>query len=76
MPESGGAHVEGDAQRIRLLLIQQLEQDIDKAVDGVCGGAVPGGEHPDAVKGPVDDGIAVDDHELHGEMPPVSRRTA
>ena len=67
MPEGGAPPIEGDAQGVGPLLIHQLLQDGEKAVDGVGGCAVPGGEHPNAVKGPVDDGIAVDDHELHGE---------
>ena len=66
MPEGGGLPVKADAQGVGGLLVQQLLQDGEEAVDGVGGGAVPGGEHPDPEKGPVDDGIAVDGHELHG----------
>ena len=69
MPEGRRGQVEGDAQGVRLLLVRQLLKDVQKSVDGVGGLAVPGGEHPHAVKSPVDDGIAVDDHELHGEPP-------
>ena len=65
MAEGGGLPVEGDAQGVGLLLVQQLEQDVDKAIDGVGGLPVLGGKHPYTVKGPVDEGIAVNDHEFH-----------
>ena len=63
--EGGGLSVKGDAQGVGLFLVYQLEQDVHEAIDGVGGGAVLGGKQPDSVKGPVDDGIAVNDHELH-----------
>lgn len=70
MAEGGSLPVEGHAEGGRLLLLQQLEQDGHKAVDGIGGGAVLGGEHPDAVKSPVDDGVAVNGHEFFHRMPP------
>ena len=63
VPEGGGAHVEGHRQPLGLFLVQQLEQDIEEAEDGVGGQALPGGQVlAHTVKGPVDDGIAVDNH--------------
>ena len=63
MPEGGRPHVERHRQPLGLFLVQQLEQDVEKAEDGVGGQALLGGQIlADAVKGPVDDGIAVDNH--------------
>jgi hypothetical protein len=67
MPEGWCLTVKGDTQTVRLFLLQQFEKDIQKAVDGIGRGTVPGGEHTDTVKGAVDDGVAVDDHEFHGD---------
>ena len=72
--EGGRFPVEADAQGVGRLLPHQLLEDGEETVDGVGGGAVPGGEHPDAVKGPVDDGVAVDDHELHGSSLRAARK--
>ncbi len=63
--EGGLPAVEGDAQSLRLLLLQQPLEGGDEAVDGVGIQSVPGGQGPDAVKGAVDDAVAVDDHQLH-----------
>ena len=66
--EGGGLQIKGHRQAIRLLFVQQLEQDVEESENGVGGQPVPGGQVlADAIKGPVDDGIAVDDHELHRE---------
>ena len=66
VPEGGRAHVKGHRQTLGLFLVQQLEQDVQKTENGVGGQTLPGGQVlADAVKGPVDDGIAVDGHELH-----------
>ena len=64
--EGGGAHVKGHRQPLGLLLVQQLEQDIQKSENGVGGQALPGGQVlADTIKGPVDDGIAINNHKLH-----------
>ena len=69
--EGGGLAVKSDAQGLGLLLVQQLVQDIQKAKHGVGGLARPGGQvRAHAVKGPVDDGVAVQDHQLvHVALP-------
>ncbi len=69
--EGGGLAVKGDAQGLGLLLVQQLVQNIQKAKHGVGGLARPGGQvRAHAVKGPVDDGVAVQDHQLvHVALP-------
>ena len=65
VPEGGRLQVEGTAQGLRLLLLHQLQQNVEKAEHGVGGDPVPGGQGPDPIKGPIQDGIAVNDHELH-----------
>jgi hypothetical protein len=63
--EGGSLAVKGDAQSVGVAVIQQLAQDIQKAEDGVGRLAGAGGEilaHP--VKGPVDQGVAVQDHQF------------
>ena len=65
MAEGGGLAVKGDAQGVGLPLIQQFIENVQKAENGVGGLSRPGGEilaHP--VKGPVDNGVAVQDHKL------------
>ena len=66
MPEGGFPPVEGDAQGLGALLLQQPLEGGDEAVDGVGVQSVPGSQGPDAVKGAVDDAVAVDDHQFHG----------
>ena len=66
MAEGGGLPVKGDAQGVGLLLVRQLEQDVEEPVHRVGGQPVLGGEQLDAVERPVEDGVAVDDHQLHG----------
>ena len=63
--------VEGDAQRLRLLLVQQALERGDKAVDGVGIQTLPGGQGPDAVKGAVDDAVAVKNHQFHRAPPKI-----
>ena len=57
--------VEGHAHAVRVHLLPDAAQDIQKAIDGVGGKAllVVQGVHP--VVGPVDDGVAVDHQQLH-----------
>ena len=66
MAEGWGVDVEGDAQGVRFLLAFQPQQRGEKAEHGVGVQPVPGGKRADAVVGPVDNGIAVNDHEFHG----------
>ena len=70
--EGGCVEVEGNAHRVRGLLPLQAQQRRQKTKDGVGVEPVPGRQGPDAVVGPVDDAVSVDDHELHRESPPVS----
>ena len=67
--EGGLPPVEGDAQGLGGLLVQQLLQGGDEAVDRVGVEPLPGGQGPHAVEGPVDDAVAVDDHEFHRVSP-------
>ena len=63
--EGGSLAVKGDAQGVGVAVVQQLAQDIQKAEDGVGRLAGAGGKilaHP--VKGPVDQGVAVQDHQF------------
>ena len=60
--------VKGTAQGVGVFLLHQLEQNIEKTEDGVGGSPIPGGQGANAVKGPVQDGVAVNDHQLHGEI--------
>ena len=67
--ERGLPTVEGNAQGLRLLLVQQALERGDKAVDGVGVQALPCGQGPDAVIGAVDDAVAVQNHQFHREPP-------
>ena len=67
MPEGGGLPVKGDAQGVRILLPLQLQQDVEKAENGVGGKAIPGGQGPDPVKGAVDNGISIQHHQFHAK---------
>ena len=64
--EGGGMNVKGDAQRVRSLLPHQTQQSGQKAEDRMGIEPFPVGQRADAVIGPVDDAVAVDDHEFHG----------
>ena len=66
MAEGGLPAVEGDAQRLRLLLVQQPLEGGEKAIDRMGIQPVPCGQGADAIIGPVDDAVAVDDHQFHG----------
>ena len=66
--EGGGVDVKGDAQGVRRLLPLQPEEGGEEAEDGVGVESVPCGEGADAVVGPVENAVAVDDHELHEEF--------
>ena len=68
MAEGWSVDVEGDAQRVRRLLPLQSKERGEKSEDGVGVKPVPCGERTDAVIGPIQDAVAVDDHELHGEF--------
>ena len=65
--ERGSVDVKRDAQRVRLLLVPQTQQRGKKAEDCVGEQPLPVGKRANAVIGPVDDGITVYDHALHGK---------
>ena len=65
--EGGGVKVKGDAQGVRLFFLLQSQQRGKKAENGMGIQPLPVGQGPDAVIGPVDDGIAVNDHAFHGK---------
>ena len=63
--EGGGGPVKGDAESVGLAVVQQLVQNVQKAKDGVGRLTFPCGQVlADSVEGPVDDGIAVNDHQF------------
>ena len=64
--EGGSVDVEGHAQRLRLLLLRQPQQRREKAVHRMGIEPVPCGQGTNAVIGPVDEAVAVQDHKLHG----------
>ena len=59
--------VKGDAQGLRLLLVQQPLEGGDKAVYRMGIQALPGGQRANAVIGAVQYAVAVDNHQLHGD---------
>ena len=61
MAEGGGLEVEGHGHLVGVTFLEQGEQDIQKAENGVGVAAVLGGQQLDAVKGTVGDAVAVDD---------------
>ena len=65
--EGRGVEVEGDAQGIRPFFLFQAQQRGEKAEHGVGVQPFPVSQGADAVIGPVDDGVAVNDHALHGK---------
>ena len=65
--EGRGVEVEGDAQGIRLFFLFQAQQRGKKTEHSMGIQPLPVGQGTDAVIGPVDDGVAVNDHALHGK---------
>ena len=65
MAERRGLEVKGDAERIRRLLRLDPVQDIQKAKNRIRRQPVPGRQGADAVKRPVDDAVAIEDHQFH-----------
>ena len=59
--EGGSLQVESHSHLVGFALLEQGEQDIQKAVNGVGIAAVLGGQQLDAEKGTVGDAVAVDD---------------
>ena len=75
MAERGGVKVKGDAEGVGFLLFPQPQQRGKKTEHRVSVQSVPGSQGPDAVIGPVQNAVAVDDHELHGTfLLPALRR--
>ena len=65
MAEGGGAQVKGKGHRIGGVFLDQLQKDVQKAVNPVGKLAFPGGERLDAVVGAVENGIGIDCEKLH-----------
>ena len=59
--EGGGFEVERDGDLVRVALLEQGEQNIQKTINGVGIAAVLGGQQLDAEKGTVRDAVAVND---------------
>ena len=66
--KGGGVQVEGKGDGIRLLLLDELVDDIEKAVDGVGVNALSRGEQPHPVKGAVDDAVGIKGEGLHANL--------
>ena len=66
--ESGRFHVKGDRQVLGLFFIQDPEQDIQEAVDSIGMDPAFPGQERNAVKGPVQYAVSVDQNDLftHG----------
>ena len=64
--EGGLPAVKGDAQGLRVFLVQQALEGGDEAVYRMGIQPIPGGQGADAVIGAVQYTVAVQDHELHG----------
>ena len=59
--EGGGLQVKGHGHLVGFTLLEQGEQDIQKAIDGVGVSSVLGGQQLDAEKGAVGNAVAVND---------------
>ena len=66
--EGGRVQVEGKGNGVRLLLLDELIDDIEKAVDGVGVGAILRGEQPHPVKGSVDDTVGIKGKDFHSGL--------
>ena len=63
--EGGALLVKGHGQSFGLFLVQQGLHDVEEAVDGAGGLTGLGGQIANAVECPVDDAVAVQNHEFH-----------
>ena len=61
MPEGGSFQVKSHGHLVRLALLEQGEQNVQKAIDGVGVTSVLGGQQLDAVKSAVGNAVAVND---------------
>ena len=61
MPEGGSFQVKSHSHLVRLALLEQGEQNVQKAIDGVGVTSVLGGQQLDAVKSAVGNAVAVND---------------
>ena len=60
--EGGGMHIKGYGQIIRLLLIQDLKQNIQKTIDRICMQSMYIGQIRQSVKSPVQNTVAIDQY--------------
>ena len=67
--EGGLLPVKGHTQRLRLFLVHEALEHVQKAENGVGIQPVPCGQGLHAVKGAVDDAVAVKNHQFHGRPP-------
>ncbi len=65
MAEGRLAPVEGHTQRFRLFLVHKALEHIEKAKDRIGIQPLAGGQGLHAVKGAVNDAVAVKDHQFH-----------
>ena len=61
MPEGGSFQIKSHGHLVRLALLEQGEQNVQKAIDGVGVTSVLGGQQLDAVKSAVGNAVAVND---------------
>ena len=69
VPEGGCVQIKGKGDHIRLLFLDELINNIEKAVNSIGIGALPGGEQPHAVKGTVDDAVGIKGKDFHDGPP-------
>ena len=65
VPEGFGLEIEANADLVGRKVLPQLKKHIQKSIDGVGGRTVGSGQRPHAVKSPVHQTVAVNDHQMH-----------
>ena len=72
VPESRLSPVKGDTDRLRLLILIEMLENGEEAVDGIGRRPVRGIQLPNPEERAVDNAVAVDEHEFHGRFPSFS----
>ena len=65
MPEGGAMEIEGHAYRVRIFFLLHALQNVQEPVDGMGVESLPGCQRLHAEIGPVDDAVAIQNHEFH-----------
>ena len=66
MAEGGAVEVEGHAESIRLFLLVQFIEDIQKAKNAIGKQTVPRSQGTNTIVGAVDNAVSVQNHQFHG----------